>query len=243
MPDMIRIGMLTPSSNTVLEPLTYRIVGAAPVPIGVHFARFHVVAISSDPPSLSQFALEPMVEAARLLSEARVDVIVWNGTSGGWNGVEQDRQLVATIEGELGIPATTGTLASLDALRALGARRYGLVVPYVEDIAAAIQKTFGREGFDCVGASHEGIVTNWDFSTVPPAHIAQRCRMLAASRPDAIVIFCTNLAGAPVVDELERDLDVPIVDSVATCLWGGLRRIGRPTRIPGWGRLLSDLLT
>lgn len=236
---MVRIGMLTPSSNTVLEPLTYRILGAAPEPLGVHFARFHVTAISSDPASISQFAPEPMVEAARLLSEARVDVIVWNGTSGGWNGVAHDRQLVSTIEGELGIPATTGTLASLEALRALGARRYGLVVPYVEDIASAIQETFAGEGFDCVGASHEGIVTNWDFSTVPPARIAERCRMLAATAPDAIVIFCTNLAGAPVADELERELGVPIVDSVATCLWGGMRRIGIQTRIPGWGRLLS----
>jgi maleate isomerase len=239
MPDMIRIGMLTPSSNTVLEPLTYRIVSAAPEAIGVHFARFHVTTISSEPASTTQFALEPMVEAARLLSEARVDVIVWNGTSGGWNGVEQDRQLVAAIEGELRIPATTGTLASLEALHALGAHRYGLVVPYVEDIVAAIQGTFAREGFECVGASHEGIVTNWDFSTVAPETLAQRCRTLAASGPDAILIFCTNLAGAPVADQLERELGVPIVDSVATCLWGGMRRMGDQTRIPGWGRLLS----
>lgn len=231
--------MLTPSSNTVLEPLTYRIASAAAEPIGVHFARFRVTTISPEPASISQFALEPMVEAARLLSDARVDVIVWNGTSGGWNGVEQDQQLVSAIEGDLGIPATTGTLASLEALRVLGARRYGLVVPYVPDIAAAIQETFAGEGFECVAESHEGIVTNWDFSAVAPERLAERCRMLAASGPEAIVVFCTNLAGAPVVDELERELRVPIVDSVATCLWGGMRRVGTQTRIPGWGRLLS----
>jgi maleate isomerase len=237
---VIRIGMLTPSSNTTLEPVTYRIVGSADGAIDVHFSRFRVTSIGLDARRRAQFASEPMLEAARLLADARVDVIVWNGTSGGWEGVESDRRLVAAIEQELGTPATTGTLATLDALQALGARRYGLVVPYLDDITAAIRTTFAGEGFECVGATSERITANWDFATVTPSRIADRCRSLAAASPDAIVVFCTNLAGAAVVDELERDLGVPVLDSVATCLWGGLRRAGDPTTVPGWGRLLAS---
>jgi maleate isomerase len=231
--------MLTPSSNTTLEPLTSRMAAAAEGAVDVHFSRFRVTAITTDVAGRAQFAPAPMMEAARLLADARVDVIVWNGTSGGWEGVDADRRLVRTIEEELGTPATTGTLATLDALRALGVRRYGLVVPYVEEIAAAIRRTFAGEGFECAGWTAEGLTTNWDFATVAPSRIADRCRSLAPADPDAIAVFCTNLPGAPAVEEVERDLGIPVLDSVATCLWGALRTAGAPTTVPGWGRLLA----
>ncbi|MDR3496087.1 MAG: Asp/Glu/hydantoin racemase, partial [Ancalomicrobiaceae bacterium] len=40
----LRIGMLTPSSNTVLEPVTSRIL-AGLADVSVHFSRFRVTAI------------------------------------------------------------------------------------------------------------------------------------------------------------------------------------------------------
>ena len=50
---------------------------------------------------------EPMLDAAQLLADARVDVVVWNGTSGAWQGLDRDRLLVDRIRRDLGTPATT----------------------------------------------------------------------------------------------------------------------------------------
>ena len=94
----MRIGMLTPSSNTVLEPVTMRMVAALDGDHTVHFSRFGVTSISPDVLSRKQFDPEPMVVAAKLLADARVDVIVWNGTSGGMQGLEADRRIVGAIE-------------------------------------------------------------------------------------------------------------------------------------------------
>ncbi len=79
----MRLGMLTPSSNTVLEPLTAAML--ADLPGGgasAHFSRFRVVGIDLGAGSREQFDPAPVVAAAELLADARVDAICWNGTSG-----------------------------------------------------------------------------------------------------------------------------------------------------------------
>src|SRR5829696_9939129 len=133
----MRLGMLTPSSNTVLEPLTAAMLADLPG-ASAHFSRFRVVAINLGPGSRGQFDPEPVVAAAELLADAKVDAICWNGTSGAWLGLDVDRALCAAITARTGIPATTATLALMDALGRLGARRYGLVTPYLGEVQDAI---------------------------------------------------------------------------------------------------------
>ena len=50
----ILLGILTPSSNTALEPLTSAIVGGLPG-VSAHFARFTVTEISLKDQALGQF--------------------------------------------------------------------------------------------------------------------------------------------------------------------------------------------
>ena len=76
-----RVGMLTPSSNTVLEPVTSAVFAATQGAVTAHFARFRVVEISTSETSRAQFAPEPILEAAARLAEARVDCMAWNGTA------------------------------------------------------------------------------------------------------------------------------------------------------------------
>ncbi len=235
----LRIGMLTPSSNTVLEPVTMRMLAQLDKDVSVHFSRLRVTSISPETASRKQFDLAPILEAARLLADARVDVIVWNGTSGGWEGLDADREMVRAITSDTSIPATTGTLATIDAFIELGVGRYGLVVPYMDEITNAIKSTFADAGLDCVGSTNERVSVNWDFSQIGPELIADRARQVARSRPDGIAIFCTNLCGAPVVEALERELQIPIVDSVVVCLWAALRTLGRRLEVSGFGRLAA----
>ena len=85
--------MLTPSSNTVLEPYTAEILRPFGAEASVHFGRFRVTEISMSQGSQAQFDLAPVLDAARLLADARVDVIAWNGTSSAWLGLERDVEL------------------------------------------------------------------------------------------------------------------------------------------------------
>jgi maleate isomerase len=65
-------------------------------------------------------------------------------------------------------------------------------------------------------------------------------REVATSKPQAIVTFCTNFPAAPVVAEMERELGIPIYDTVTMGVWGVLSMLGLDTQ-PGreWGRVFE----
>jgi maleate isomerase len=122
-PKRICIGILVPSSNTALEPLTTQILSSIPN-VSVCFSRFRVTTIALQPtptyccilysillesPSfyntiglsqdaLAQFDVPKIIDAAQLLADAEVDVIGWSGTSAGWLGFEVDEKLCAAIQ-------------------------------------------------------------------------------------------------------------------------------------------------
>ena len=223
----MRIGMLTPSSNTVLEPITAKILAALP-DVSVHFSRFRVTAIGLDAEALGQFDEAPMLAAAELLADAKVDVIAWNGTSAGWLGLRSDRDLCARITQATDIPASTSVLALFDVMQRRGERRIGLVTPYTADVQAAIAAGFLREDVVVVAERHLGLRDNFSFGRVDDATLEGMIRDVAVARPDAVVVLCTNLAAAPLVHRLEGDLGLPIHDSIATTVYGALHRIGLP---------------
>lgn len=245
MPDRHLLGMLTPSSNTTLEPVTTAMLARLPE-VSAHFARFKVTEIALSGQALAQFDLTGILAAAELLSHARCPVIGWSGTAAGWLGFDADRQLCQAIERQTGARACTSVLALNEIFERTGVRRFGLVTPYRQDVQAAIVANYARAGFDCVAERHLGLQDNFSFSEVGVEQIrAMVSDVLSgppAQRPNAVAILCTNLRGAPLVEALEQEFGVPVYDSIATVVWKALQLAGVDTRrVAGWGRLFSDL--
>jgi maleate isomerase len=234
-----RLGVITPSSNTVVEPAFFRLASRLQAPVTLHFTRVSVTVVADPDATGRQFAHGAMVEAATLLAEARVDGILWAGTAGMWEGAEADERLVAAIEAATGVPTTTATLALLGVLERLRVRRYALVVPYVERYADAIAGQLAARGLECVDKTFESLTSNGDFAAMEPAAIADRARRVAEATPDAIVISCTNLWGVEVAEALEQELGLPVLDSVVVGLWSALQRIGVALPPTGFRRILD----
>src|SRR5437660_5867889 len=106
----ILLGMLTPSSNTVLEPVTTQMISGLPE-ASAHFGRFRVTEIALSDSALAQFDDGEILAAAELLAHARLDVIGWNGTSSGWLGFDADERLCKRITERTGIASCTSVLA------------------------------------------------------------------------------------------------------------------------------------
>ena len=239
--DRILLGMLTPSSNTVLEPVTQDMLRELPE-ASAHFGRFGVTRIALSTDALAQFDTAGILAAAQLLSHARCQVIGWSGTSSSWLGFESDQALCREIEQSTGALACTSVLALNEILRATGASSFGLVTPYLDDVQQRIIANYARAGFTCVAERHLGLSDNFSFSDVTAAQLDIMIREVAAARPQAIVVLCTNLRAAPIVPALEAELGIPIYDSVATVVWKALRLAGADTRrIRSWGRLFTEL--
>lgn len=235
----VRLGMLTPSSNTVLEPVTAAMLAGLPE-VSAHFSRFRVTEIALSGPALAQFDDGAILTAAELLAHARVNAIAWNGTSAGWLGFDTDRRLCQRIGEATGIPAATSMLALNEVLAATHVRRLGLVTPYVPDVQARIIANYTALGYVCDADPGLGIQDNFAFAAVSPERLAAMIRSVAARRPDAIAVLCTNLRAAQLVSGLEAELGIPIYDTVATAIWKSLLLAGAdPRRITGWGRLFQ----
>lgn len=239
-PSAVRLGMLTPSSNTVLEPETQALLTPLNGMASAHFGRFRVTQIGLDAAAESQFALEPILVAADLLADAKPSVIAWNGTSASWRGFDTDERLCAEIEARSGVPATSAVLAFNAAMAGMGVKRLGLVTPYTADVQDAIARNYAAHGIDIVAEAHAGLRDNYSFAELSEDGVADMCRQVATARPDAIAIVCTNMRGARRAAALEAELDIPILDSVAVTLWGALIKAGMDTTpLQSFGRLFG----
>jgi maleate isomerase len=260
-PSPLKIGILVPSSNTALEPLTTSILSSLPH-ISVHFSRFPVTEISLSASALAQFEStniesSPIIAAAKLLADAKVDVIGWSGTSGGWLGFEVDEKLCESIEKVTGVRATTSTLG-LNRVMGLVSSNHcggavgvlGLVTPYVDDVQAAIVRQYGsgKEGWRVV-ESHLGVKENWRIAEVGEERLTEQVRdvMERSGRKEGEVMvvssFCTNLKAAQLAERWEGMFEgIVVADTVATVVWDALRLVGRQEearQIKGWGKMFQ----
>ena len=240
---MKRIGHITPSSNTWLEPLTYAMNEPFTGRLTHHFSRIRVTHLALETASDAQFRLDTMLNGARLLADAPLDGIVWNGTSASWRGLENDVALCEAITGETGIAASTSTIAFYRAFRTFGWQKIALAVPYTEDIAADIATEYGRQGFSITGTACLGIRENVGIGAASPDEIRDVLRRAAKSRPDCIAVVCTNFNATALVAEMEAELGIPIADSIAVTFWEALRLAGMEEPVEGWGRLLASPAT
>lgn len=233
----IRLGFLTPSSNTVLEPLSTAMAAELPN-VTLHFSRFRVTEIALTDAALAQFDDPAILHAAALLADARVDAIAWSGTSASWLGFDRDEGLCQQIQAATGIPATSSILALNEVLSRNGVRRLGLVTPYLDKVQARIIANYAGMGIECTAERHLRLQDNFSFANVTEARLDEMCREVAEASPQAIAVVCTNLAAAALTPRLEMELGLPFYDSVATAVWKSLCLAGAdPALITRWGSL------
>ena len=234
-----RIGMLTPSANTVCEPITSEILMQLRELVSVHYSRFSVTSTGLDPALLAQFGPDRFLAAAQLLADAEMHAIAFNGCAGSWMGRAADEAIVEKLEAATHTPATTTSLALWDAFKAFGIRRYSLVSPYNDQMMAAIRATYESEGYECVRSRNMALPTTREKDQVDPEQMAELIRSAADPKADAIAVICTNFRGAPHVRELEAELGIPIVDSVVVTAWKCLQMVGVSRGVTGWGRVFE----
>ena len=243
----IRLGILTPSSNTALEPLTQDLITSlnASLPshhITVHFSRFPVTVISLTPDGLAQFDLGPILSAAQLLAHAEVDIIGWSGTSAGWLGFDKDVTLCHEIQKATGIKATTSVLALNKALELWNVKKLGLVTPYRDDVQREIVKNYKGIGIEIGDGMerHLGVEKNNDIVDIGEEVLNVMIQEVVGGGVDAVTTFCTNLVAAQRVEFWEKIHGVPVFDTVTTVVWDMLRESDvDSTRFEGWGMIFQ----
>jgi maleate isomerase len=248
MPKPLRLGVIVPSSNTSLEPITQALVFSLPPSanspeITVHFSRFPVTAISLSADALSQFNQSRIIESAQLLAHAGVDIIGWSGTSAGWLGFNADEELCKEITVATGIPATTSVLALNKALQLFGAKKLGLVTPYTDDVQEAIMHNYASIGIEITPATerHLRMTKNTDFASIDSETLDTMVADVIKGGTKVVTTFCTNLNHtAQRVEFWEETHGVVVLDSTSIVIWDMLRTCGYPVQeVRGWGSVFQ----
>jgi len=166
-------------------------------------------------------------QAASLFpSSAQFDAIGYACTSGtALIGADKVKELVsATVQAtHLSDPLS----AAVAALNALGARRIGIVSPYVPSVAEPIRAAFAGAGFDVVETLTFGEEIEANVARIDPVSIRAAAQDLARrGNLDAIFLSCTNLRTLDIIDALEKELGVAVVSSNQALAWHMARLAG-----------------
>lgn len=212
---MKRIGLLVPSSNTVLEPdLTRHFDGRATV----HAARMYL----ADPvtPAAEIEMLDDAAEpAARDLGTLEPDLVVFGCTSAGsLRGAVADRELRDRLGRICGTPVI-GILDSVGrSLRARNAQRISLLTPYPDELTDALVAGLRQEGFELRDVVGLGIDSNLATGRIEPARIVDEARQMTTAGSDALVIACANLRAVEAIQAVEAACGIEVVTSCSAAI-------------------------
>lgn len=182
--------------------------------------------------------VEHILEAAARFATLDPDVVVWACTSGsfivGRNGAERQ---VAALREATGRPATSTSLAFIEALAALGARRVSVVATYPEAASRALARFLGEYGIEVSSLQWLDAPSGLDAALIGESRVLDAIRRAAANHPDAVVVPDTALPTMELITRLEAMAGCPVVTANQVTLWAALRLARRPLITDAYGHL------
>lgn len=219
-----RIGLLIPSSNTVMEVDFYR---NLPPQASVHTARMYMeeTTVEGESRMLDEFALP----AARDLATVQPHVVVFGCTSAGaLRGNTYDEWLCHEIEKITGALTISVIRSVRNAITTFGAKRLAVLTPYVEALNRRVRASLEEGGLEVVSIQGMGISINHDIAEVSPRDIVEFAKKgLKSVEAELIFISCTNFRAMEALPELREIFSVPILSSNQVALEAAVNAISR----------------
>jgi maleate isomerase len=217
-----RLGLLVPSSNTVLEPDLYR---GLPPSCTLHTARMYLedVTVEAEARMLDEHTLP----AARQLATARPDAVVFGCTSAGaLRGNAYDAELCDRISQITGVPTVSVIRAAREALRAANARRIVVVTPYIDELNQRVRTSMEEDGIEVLRIMGLGIVQNSQIALVESAEIlGLAAAAVDGLTPDALFVSCTNFPAVSCLPSLRGKFPFPVITSNQAVLEAAIARL------------------
>ncbi|MCK4963287.1 MAG: aspartate/glutamate racemase family protein [Anaerolineales bacterium] len=207
-----RIGLLVPSSDTVMEPDLWR---RLPPQASLHVARMYLedTTVAGE----EKMLLEELAPAARRLASINPELIIFGCTSAAaLHGMEGDAAIANHVQEIAGCDAITLTQASISEIKKLQVKRLFLFTPYVAELTERLANTFGEAGLHVIGSEGLGLDNDLAIAAVSPEEI--RDYVAAAVKrnhlhPDAVFVSCTTFRAFDAAEGIERELGIPVVTS------------------------------
>jgi maleate isomerase len=206
----LRLGLIVPSSNTVMEPDLHR---HLPQEILVSTTRILLEHVTRE--AELGMLRDDLPPALRLINTTAPDIVIFGCTSAGsLGGLAHDEAIARRIEHETGAKAVTIIQAVLTQLRKNDPKKLAVFTPYLDDLTQSVARSMAEGGFSVVKASGMGICENLEIGKVAPAQIIAFVESQMRGTPaDCLFLSCTNWRALEAIEPLQRRLGIPIVSS------------------------------
>jgi maleate isomerase len=231
-----RIGVLTPSVNTVVED---ELRTEFPAAIGYSVGRIDLRGGPDLRDQLSSLLTTAPAEASKLAAAGVRLIALACGGATLVGDSDYDARMTQRLAQAANVPVISSTTALSSAVRALRARTVALFTPYPGWLHERELDYFAEHGLDVHGIGLD-LGPPEKLGTVRPAqlHAAVRQGMAGlAHTPDAIVISCANARTFPFLARLEAELGTPVTSTNHALMWAALRAVGHRELPAHWGRL------
>lgn len=225
------IGLIIPSGNRLTEPQFNQYL---PSGVGAHVTRLRMTGKFRKP--LAELK-RPLIEAAEALSDLKPSVIVFHCTANSMeSGLAHERAIVDIVEQASGCPTITTAQALTQAFNHFGIKKLVLISPYVQATNQLEVNYLSETGYTVL---HElGLALEpHAYSSVTPEEWQKVVKENLRAEADGYFLSCTNTRMIEAIDDLERDLDKPVINSNQATLWACLKKLGIKHSDPRLGRL------
>lgn len=183
---------------------------------------------------------ERLLAGAEELRDGALDAVLWACTSGSFVfGLEGARRQAAEVGESLGVPASSTSLAFVDAVHDLGLRRVSIAATYPEDVSAHFRRLLEDAGIGVTSLVSHDIATAALAGELDDDGVVALARSNAPAEAEAVLLPDTAMHTARLVERLERALGRPVLTANQVTLWQGLRLAGIDPVVPSMGSLLD----
>lgn len=244
---MHRVGMIVPSSNTTMETEVPRLLRdrerVRPEDrFTFHSARVRMQQVTPD----ELRAMNAQTERATAeLADMRPDVVataclVAIMAQGPGHHRVMQAEIESILERERApAPVVSSAGALMDALHALGARRIGIVAPYLKELTRLVAEYIEDAGVEVADAVSLEVSDNQAVAALDPEGLKTHWKRLNLRDCDALVLSaCVQMPSLAAIEEVERASGLPTLSAATATTWAILHALELEPFAPGAGALL-----
>ena len=218
---MPRVGLMVPSSNSVMEMDFHReLLGQC----SVHTARMYLVDTTRE--AELEMIKRHAPAAAKDLGTVAPDLLVFGSTSAGsLFGAEYDAEVCEELGTLAGAPSIGVLTAVAEQLDLIEGTRLAVITPYVGELTQSVATAAASGDRELIAAAGMGISNNVKLADPTPDDIVDFARsQLADHSFDVLLVSCTNFRALEARPLLEEAFQVLVVTSNCAILEAVRRR-------------------
>ncbi|MBU8817448.1 maleate cis-trans isomerase [Mycolicibacterium goodii] len=236
---MVTVGLLYPghSAEDDFPALEARVGGTVRLPVVITSVGEDAHRVDA---LLDLGRAERLADGAAQLASEKPDAVMWACTSGSFVfGPEGAAEQVAGVAAAAGVPASSTSIAFVDAAKHLGVRRVAVAASYPEDVAQHFVAFLRAGGVEVVAMGSHGIITAAEVGTLDREDVIAMVKAGDHPDADAVLVPDTAMHTLEIIGDLEAAVGKPVLTANQVTVWKGLQLLGPVPALPGLGALFE----